>query len=310
MIERHPLLQPRPARRFPRRLGIPEDELENPKVCTVFKLIGHMVHYLFHEPVGMIMGSAMVVLMIWGYHGGVQLLGVVWKAWQGPGSCPSTRERILQGIPWDQEWISWAIGAVVVVLIPCWLIKRIYRHKLSDYGLGLPKPGRWKLTFLSSGLLLAVGFPLVVGATLQYASMRKVYPLYRGGFSGMGAFLTYELGYFVFFLVIEFIFRGYLLFGLYRAQADAEPPGTTATGLPGRFRFGFYAILISMLSYTAWHLGKPLPELWSTLVWGVAAGAVVLQIGSIWPIVIVHWLMNVGQDFVIWRFFSSSCTGC
>lgn len=35
--------------------------------------------------------------------------------------------------------------------------------------------------------------------------------------------------------------------------------------------FGYYAILISMLSYTAWHLGKPSLELFSTLIWGRAA---------------------------------------
>ena len=40
--------------------------------------------------------------------------------------------------------------------------------------------------------------------------------------------------------------------------------------------FGYYAILLSMLSYTAWHLGKPLPELWGTLVWGLVAGTIVL----------------------------------
>jgi len=35
------------------------------------------------------------------------------------------------------------------------------------------------------------------------------------------------------------------------------------------FYFGRYALMIQMLSYTAWHLGKPLPELWGTVVWGL-----------------------------------------
>jgi membrane protease YdiL (CAAX protease family) len=56
-----------------------------------------------------------------------------------------------------------------------------------------------------------------------------------------------------------------------------------------------------MLSYTAWHLGKPLPELWGTLVWGLAAGAVALASQSIVPIILVHWLLNVWLDLLIWK---------
>jgi membrane protease YdiL (CAAX protease family) len=56
-----------------------------------------------------------------------------------------------------------------------------------------------------------------------------------------------------------------------------------------------------MLAYTAWHLGKPLPELWGTLVWGPAASAIVLATHSIWPIVLVHWLLNVWMDLVSWQ---------
>jgi membrane protease YdiL (CAAX protease family) len=51
-----------------------------------------------------------------------------------------------------------------------------------------------------------------------------------------------------------------------------------------------------MLSYTAWHLGKPLPEVWGTLVWGLATGTIALATGTIWPIIIVHWLLNIVLD--------------
>ena len=64
--------------------------------------------------------------------------------------------------------------------------------------------------------------------------------------------------------------------------------------------FGYYAIFISMLSYTAWHLGKPIPELWGTLVWGLATGTVALATRTIWHIVLVHWLLNVFMDWAIW----------
>ena len=54
-----------------------------------------------------------------------------------------------------------------------------------------------------------------------------------------------------------------------------------------------------MLSYTAWHLGKPLPELWGTVIWGLAAGATAYAIRSLWPIILAHWLLNVFLDIFI-----------
>jgi hypothetical protein len=72
-------------------------------------------------------------------------------------------------------------------------------------------------------------------------------------------------------------------------------------GVTGPFYFGRYALLIQMLSYTAWHLGKPALELWGTLVWGLTAGATAYMIRSIWPIVLSHWLLNVFIDALIWQ---------
>jgi membrane protease YdiL (CAAX protease family) len=65
--------------------------------------------------------------------------------------------------------------------------------------------------------------------------------------------------------------------------------------------FGYYSIFVSMLSYTAWHLGKPVPEVWSTLLWGVMTGTIALATRSIWHIIFVHWSLNVMMDLVIWK---------
>src|SRR3974377_881171 len=106
--------------------------------------------------------------------------------------------------------------------------------------------------------------------------MHAVYPFYKV-VSGAGDFVLYQLSYFFFFLAIEFIFRGYLLFGLANAGFTLRKrDGTTDT-----YYFGRYAIILSMLSYTAWHLGKPLTELWGTPVWGLLTGASVYAVRSI-----------------------------
>ena len=206
------------------------------------------------------------------------------------------RAHIIPGIPWDQEWLSFLAGFVLVVLIPIVLIKVVYRQDLRDYGLGLPPKDRLGLSLLSAAVLLVLSAPaFYLGA--RDPSMRATYPLYRGSFNGLGQFAFYEAGYLVFFIAIEFIFRGYLLFGLFNARDSEALPGTS--GIRGPLVFGYYSIVISMLSYTAWHLGKPLPELWGTLVWGIATGTVVLATRSIWPVVAVHWLLNVFLDALI-----------
>jgi membrane protease YdiL (CAAX protease family) len=64
-------------------------------------------------------------------------------------------------------------------------------------------------------------------------------------------------------------------------------------------RFGRYAVLFQMLSYTAWHLVKPLPELSGTLLWGFATAAVTLRARSVWYVFIAHWLLNIFMDTMV-----------
>ncbi len=288
-------LRARPETLRPRTLAIAEAELDRPTPLTVLKLLYNAVVRLFHDPIGMLLGSAFLVLMLWGPHGNLELLHLVWPGWQGPGSDPALRTQILPGIPWDQEWLSFWAGTLIVVGVPALLIRRVYGQSLRDYGLGLPPRDRLGLAALSSVLLLVICLPAFwLGA--HDPGMRATYPFYHD-LHDWGRFAIYEIGYFPFFLTIEFIFRGYLLFGLYQARDSDALPGVE--GVRGPLVFGYYAILISMLSYTAWHLGKPVPELWGTIVWGIAAGTVALAIRSIWPIILVHWLLNVFLDAAI-----------
>lgn len=286
-----------PGERFTGGLG--EVELEEPDFITVLKVVWYSVRGFFVERPGQIIGSAFILLMIWGYHGGLQLLGAVWPAWRSPGVDLGHRPILLPGVPWGNELISFWVGAFLVVVVPILIIKYGFKQPLKNYGLGLPPKGRRSLavwTFLTLTLLSLPAFWM--GA--HDPAMRQVYPLYRP-FTGPGEFILYELSYFPFFIAIEFIFRGYLLFGL--AGVRDEEVKQAGTGAKGVFYFHRYALLIQMLSYTAWHLGKPLPELWGTLVWGLAAGATAYAVRSVWPVVCSHWLLNVFLDFLIARPF-------
>ena len=274
---------------------IDEGELNQPGFVTVLKLVWQSVRSAFKERPGQIIGLAFILIMLWGTHGKIELLRLVWPDYRGPGIDIGRRPQLIEGIPWDNELISFWGGVLLLVVVPVCIIKFVFKQPLSSYGLGLPPKGRRALalwTFLTLTLLSLPAFWL--GS--QNNEMRALYPFYRP-FADTGSFVLYELTYLPFFIAVEFIFRGFLLFGL-GGTRDRE---LEATGGSYREAFYFhkYALLIQMLSYTAWHLGKPVPELWGTLIWGLAAGATAYAIRSIWPLVFSHWLLNVFLDGVV-----------
>jgi len=274
---------------------ITETELDQPGLLTVVKVVWQSVCSAFRERPGQIIGLAFILIMLWGTHGRIESLHLVWPDYRGPGIDIGRRPQLLPGIPWDNELISFWGGAFLLVVIPVCVIKFVFNQSLSSYGLASPPKGRRTLalwTFLSLTLLSLPAFWL--GA--QDQGMRALYPTYRP-FPDFSSFVLYELTYLPFFIAVEFIFRGFLLFGLGGARGhEIEASGG---GHKGAFYFHKYALLIQMLSYTAWHLGKPLPELWGTLIWGLAAGATAYAVRSIWPLVLSHWLLNVFLDGLI-----------
>lgn len=274
---------------------IDEAELEQPDIVTVLKVVWYSVSSFIKERPGQILGLGVVLIMLWGPHGNLELLKLIVPEWRGPGVDVESRAQLLPGIPWDQELISFWAGAVLLVIIPVIVIKFGFRQPLSSYGLGFPPKDRRLLALWTFLLLMGIGLP-VFWLGSKDPAMRQLYPLYKS-FSSSGEFLLYELSYLPFFIAIEFIYRGYMLFGL-AGVLDDEVKGMGG-GAPSVFYFGKYALLLQMLSYTAWHLGKPIPELMGTVVWGLAAGATAYSIRSIWPIVLSHWLLNVFLDALI-----------
>jgi hypothetical protein len=275
--------------------GPDEVELAQPDFLTVFKVVWFSIRSFFTERPGQIIGSAFILLMIWGTHGKLELLGRIWPDWRGPGVALGNRPQLIPGLPWDNELIAFCAGALLLVGIPIAMIKLVYKQPLSRYGLGLPPKGRRALAAKGFLTLTLLSLPAFWFASTD-ESMRQLYPFFRP-FPSVGSFIAYSLVYLLFFLAIEFIFRGYLLFGL--EHVLDEETGQSEGGVAGEFYFGKYALLIQMLSYTAWHLGKPLPELWGTLVWGLAAGALAYTVRSIWPVVLAHWLLNVFFDAIV-----------
>lgn len=248
---------------------------------------------LFKRPGTLVPITATALMLPYGLHGKVEWLSLFIDGWHGPDrNFVGNRLVLIPGLPWDQEWVSFLIGFILLVVMPCVIVRIAFGQSPSDYGLGLPKRQHWGLSALFVGVMLVVA---VVSAysSARTAAMREVYP-FPGGFESLTHFAVWQLGYFSFFVIIEFIFRGYLLFGLKELFV--------VEGTPAReFIEGVPAVTLSMLSYCAWHLGKPWPEATGTLFWGLITGLFVLKTRSIWPVVLVHWLMNVALDLFIWK---------
>ncbi len=263
-------------------------------LAALGRLVPRALGPLFLDKAGQILLSTVVLILLWGAHGRCELLRLALPGWTGPGSDPRARSRFIPWVPWDHELISFALGALLLVVVPMALVKLVFREPLAAYGLGLPPAGRRCAARWVFALLLVLSLP-AFWAFAHDPEFQRVYPFYRR-FAGWGEFAAYEVTYIAFFVAIEFIFRGYLLFGL-----AGTPLGRAGSRFAGQRDLPGFALLIQMLPYTAWHLGKPTAELWGTLFWGFASGLGAWAARSIWPVVAAHWLLNVFMDALIWR---------
>jgi hypothetical protein len=273
-----------------RKKGVVFDESQDINAYTIFQVIKGTVVKL-KDKTAIILWSSFILLTFWGMKGDCQ----VFKQLFGE----DLSKKIFPNVVWHEQLFSFITGFFLLVVIPCLIIKFWFKEKLSDYGLALPKgKDNIKLSVIAFFVTLVIALPLFYFGSFD-AAMQQEYPLFgKDSITTWGGFIVYELVYFVFFIIIEFIFRGYLLFGLYGIK-DSQVL-ERVKGWKGPLVFGLYAVLIQMLAYTMWHVTKPVPEYVGALVWGVAVAAVALRIRSIWPIIFVHWVLNVFIDTVIW----------
>lgn len=223
---------------------------------------------------------SVLAISLWGVHGQGELLHALWPAYVGPGQLhPELRPRIIPGIAWDQELISFALGVLVCVALP-WLVQVVWRKRpLAQLGLGLPPPVARRRGLVLMLLTIAVfALPFAFGA--RFADMRAVYPLYRGPLSG-SSLIGYELCYLLFFVALDGLLRGSLLFGLLTQGASPA-----------------LAIGVETLVQATWHLGKPMGEALGSPVWGIVGGLLSVCCRSVWPAIVAHFVLNVLIDVV------------
>lgn len=158
----------------------------------------------------------------------------------------------------------WADGLVYYAILPILTILVVLRKNPLDFGLRL---GNYRVWSVYVAITCVVAFPILL-ITSRFSSFEQYYtisdfdlPVY---FIKM---VSYLVGW-------EFIFRGFLLFGLKE-----------------KFKEG--SILIQMIPFLLLHFGKPEAEVISTIPMGIFFGYIAYRGGSYWPAFLIHLFINV-----------------
>ena len=159
-------------------------------------------------------------------------------------------------------------------VFPLLVILLVLRKNPIKFGLGTGSPRIW-------------GFYVVVicaiAAAVLYASSFNT-SLQSYYLDENFKFFSYFLTQLMILSASEFLYRGFLLFGL-------------------KEKFGEGSILIQVVPFVLLHLGKPELETVSTILTGILFGWVAYRGRSFWPAFIIHMFINVFFVGVInWRY--------
>jgi len=215
---------------------------------------------------GVILVSAVILPVLYVYNGSPEFyLGTVAPLF-GLESHP------LAGM--HAQLYRFAAVLVLFFAIPLLVGLTILRKGPTEFGFCT---GDWRLGLKVLAVSLVVTIPLLWVSAGQ-ADFQAEYPMSREAAAEPVRFMVYEAAYLMYYLGWEFMFRGYMLFGL-------------------RDRYGpFGAILFQTFPSVLLHIGKPVGETWGAVVVGFALGALALRTRSVLYVLAFHYIIGVVND--------------
>src|SRR4051812_48851675 len=97
-------------------LALAEGVRAHPTIGGFVAVVAQVVRRPLRHPVGVILASTAVLMVAWGRDGELPWLQSIWSGWR-PATDPSGRPSLIPGIAWDQEWVAYAAGFVLLVAI-------------------------------------------------------------------------------------------------------------------------------------------------------------------------------------------------
>lgn len=165
---------------------------------------------------------------------------------------------------------QWTSALVYFGILPVLAIIVFLRKNPLDFGL---RPGNFKVWGLHVIVFIIVATPVLILSS-KYSSLSSYYKI--EGFS----LLQYSWEIIIYMLAWEFIFRGFVLFGL-------------------KEKLGEFSILVQMIPFAILHFGKPEIETISTILVGIYFGYVCFRSNSYWPAFIMHLYINIGFRIIV-----------
>ena len=168
----------------------------------------------------------------------------------------------LAGSPAQRILLPAVVGATLVLVA-----LRAMGARLGDWGIGL---GDWRWWLPHHGVLLLALLPVIAAVTCMVPALAHYYPLYKPARTSLDALQLSLSAVALDFVGWEFLFRGFLLFGIAR-RGDAV-----------------LAMLLQALPFFLMHEPKPEVEMISSYFGGVLAGWFCLRARSFLPLYVIH----------------------
>jgi len=170
--------------------------------------------------------------------------------------------------------LYWALFKTIsYFLLPALTIKLILRGKIRDYGFRFSNEGRIALLYVA---MIVVTILLAYVASFLPEFLRT-YPKYKQAGDSSVQFWLWEIAYGYQFMLLEFFFRGFILFALAR-------------------HFGAMSIFVMIVPYSMIHYSKPVLETLGSMAGGVALGTLALRTRSIFGGVLAHCMVGWSMD--------------
>ncbi len=144
---------------------------------------------------------------------------------------------------------------------------------LRHCGLGWNQQSAFMHIFALAYIIL---LPLLIWAAGR-EEFQEMYPFFFYARYGAGQLMLWWFFYGIYYLGVEFFFRGFLLFGLFP-------------------RIGNMAILVSTIPYVMVHFAKPPGEATGSIIAGILLSYMALRSGSIWGGFLLHWAVGMTMD--------------
>ena len=174
------------------------------------------------------------------------------------------------------SFVYWfMLDFLLFFIIPVYVIKLIFKEELKDFGMSFTNLKVGVLyTFIA--ILIFISIVILVSNSENF---REYFPLMNSAKDDLVVFLIYEIFFLTFIFSWEFIFRGYILFGLEK-------------------KFGLYAIFIQMIPFVLLHSGKPFIETFASIFGGLFLGYLALRTRSMLHGFLIHAIILVALDLI------------